>query len=96
MSNLPPAAAQGPGRHLSPEAKRDVQHARNVQGYVSEPALKRQRDEEAHPKRYARHAKRMFPTFRDGHNVLRDRNGRFAKETAPRHKRPKRIPWKGK
>lgn len=95
MSNLPPAAAQGPGRHLSPEAKRDVQHARNVQGYVSEPALRKKREEELRPKK-PRTASHIYKTFRDGHNVLRDRKGRFATETAPRHKRPKRIPWEKK
>jgi hypothetical protein len=32
--------------------------------------------------------------FRDGHKVLREKNGTFATETAPSHKRPRRIPWK--
>lgn len=92
MSNLPPAAAQGPGRRLSPAAKKEVQHARNVQGYVAEPVLRKQREQEQNPKP-PRSASHIFPTFRDAHNVLRDRVGRFAKETAPAHKRLARIPW---
>lgn len=92
MSGLPPAASRGPGRVLPLENKRDLQKARNVQGIVAEPALRKQREEELHPKK-PRTASHIFPTFRDGHNVLRERNGRFAKETAARHKRPKRIPW---
>ena len=32
-------------------------------------------------------------TFHDSHGVLREKDGRFAKETAPKHKRPLRIPW---
>jgi hypothetical protein len=39
-----------------------------------------------------KHIQHRFP-FRDGHKVLRKPNGKFAKETAPLHKRPKRIPW---
>lgn len=92
MSGLPPAASRGPGRRLSLEARRDLQKARNVQGMIAEPALRKQREEELCPKK-PRSASHIYRTFRDGHNVLRERNGRFAKETAPRHKRPKRIPW---
>ncbi len=50
------------------------------------------------PKR-ERRAKRSMQhlgPFRDGHKVLREPNGRFAKETAPLHKRPQRIPRKKK
>jgi hypothetical protein len=77
---------------LSLKAKREVQEARNVLGAICEPALRKQREEELHPKK-PKSASHIFRTFRDGHKVLRERNGRFAKETAPRHKRPKRIPW---
>lgn len=48
---------------------------------------------EKRERRNARRAVRHFGPFRDGHNVLREKNGRFAKETAPAHRRPKRIPW---
>lgn len=95
MSNLPPAAARGPGRRLPPEAKKEVQHARNVLGYICELVLKKQREQEQNPKP-PRAASHIFATFRDSHNVLRDRQGRFATETAPRHKRPQRKPWKSK
>lgn len=39
-----------------------------------------------------RHMRHSGP-FRDGYNVLRHPNGRFAPETAPKHKRPKRVPF---
>lgn len=92
MSGLPPAASRGPGRRLSPQARKEVDAVREVQGIICEPALRKQREEELHPKK-PKSASHIYRTFRDGHKVLRERNGRFAKETAPRHKRPKRIPW---
>lgn len=90
MSNLPPAASLGPGRHLSPEAKREVQAARNVQGSVSEIMQARK------ARRKPRIIDRLPGDFRDAHHVLRKSNGRFAEETTPKHKRPKRIPWEKK
>lgn len=95
MSNLPPAAARGPGRRLSPASKKEVQRARNVLGAICEPMLKKQREQEQNPKP-PRSASHIFAEFRDSHNVLRSRNGRFAKETAPKHKRPQRVLWKRK
>ena len=51
---------------------------------------------EAQQKRETKNARRHMRhhgPFRDAHNVLRNPNGRFATETAPAHKRPKRLPW---
>ena len=47
---------------------------------------------ERNAKKHMRH----FGPFRDGHNILRMPNGRFATETAPKHKRPKRLPFANK
>ncbi len=91
MANLPPAASRGPGRVLPPAAKREVGEVRSVMATLGQGALERQK----RPKKPPR-AVEHLGTFRDGHGVLREKDGRFAKETAPRHKRPERKPWKRK
>lgn len=86
---MPPAAAPKALPHIELEKNRK---ARRVQGNYCDGELEKQRHKEEKPKLYAKRANRTF-AFRDSHEVLREPDGRFKEETAPKHKRPARIPW---
>lgn len=86
---MPPAAAPKALPHSELEKNRK---ARRIQGNYCDGELEKQIRKEENPKRYAKNADRIFDG-RDSHNVLRERDGRFKKETTPKHKRPVRIPW---
>ena len=86
-----PPGFRPPGWRLPPEAKAQRDTAYNVRGLVASPEAS-----ERMKKREARNAKRSVQhsgPFHDGYGVYRAKNGRFRKDTTPKHKRPDRKVW---
>lgn len=80
---------------LSLESKRDVDRVLRIRDSVAGNVDKYEKKLNAPMESVDRLPAR---TFRDANGVLRRNDGtwRFAPETAPHHKRPKRIPWEKK
>lgn len=77
------------GSPPTPERKREYRQGHAVGQF-------QQAAHEAKKARQERNATRSMQhhgPFHCAHGVLRNPNGTFAKETAPTHKRLKRIPW---
>lgn len=97
------APASFPPGWKDPDLDGTRARGRRAKAEVASPEVNERRQQKEDAKTTVRH---LAQPFRDGHNVLREAGGmlafdwkgrstggRFAKETAPRHKRPKRIPW---
>ena len=68
---------------MPPALKAEVEAARRVQGIVCSGELEENEKKKRKPVKSVQH----FGTWRDGHSYLRHPNGRFAKDTVPKHKR---------
>jgi hypothetical protein len=87
-----PPGIKPAGSRLSSQAKADVARVRRIQDAMVGDVQEREKRKERRKGRAVDHHEGK--QFRDGHGVLREKNGRFATETVSPHKRSvKRIPW---